>query len=385
MTKKKHETSVIHSGKVGDTAFNSVMPPLYPTSTFAFNRLGENQGFDYSRSGNPTRQALENCIAELEAGVDAVCTATGMAAVTAVLHLLKPGDHVIAGHDIYGGTYRLMHDVFSRFDIDFSFVNMTDLDNVRAAVRPETRLIWIETPSNPLLQITDITALAAIARDVGAVSVVDNTFMSPIFQKPIPLGADIVMHSTTKYINGHSDVVGGAVISSTAELAERMRFITNACGITESPWDSWMVLRGVRTLPLRMTQHAASAQKLAEYLVAHTAVKAVYYPGLPDHPQHDLACRQMSGFGGVVTFDVGADKDALDRLFARLELYSLAESLGGVESLIESPWYMSHMSMSEEARAHAGIKPGTVRVSVGLEDPDDLIEDLANGLAALNG
>jgi O-succinylhomoserine (thiol)-lyase len=381
----KTETNVIHSGKVGDSAFNSVMPPLYPTSTFAFNRLGENQGFDYSRSGNPTRQALENCIADLESGVDAVCTATGMAAVTAVFHLLKPGDHVIAGHDIYGGTYRLMHDVFSQFGIDFQFVVMTDLDNVRNAVRPETKLVWVETPSNPLLQIADIQAIASIARAAGSVTVVDNTFMSPIFQQPIALGADLVVHSTTKYINGHSDVVGGAVVSANAQLAERMRYITNACGITESPWDAWMVLRGIRTLPLRMERHAAGAQRLSEYLLAHDLVRAVHYPGLPDHPQHALACRQMAGFGGVVTFDLDCDKEALDCLFARLELYTLAESLGGVESLIESPWYMSHMSMSEEARAFAGIKPGTVRVSVGLEDADDLVEDMSNGLAAIGG
>ena len=377
------ETTVIHGGKIDDVAFNSVIPPLYPTSTFAFDRLGVNKGYDYTRSGNPTRAALERCLAGLEGGVDAVCTATGMAAVLGVLNMLSAGDRVIAGHDIYSGSYRLMHDVLSRLGIEFRFVNMTDLAAVEREWSANTRLVWMETPSNPMLQITDLAAVVAMASGRDAITVVDNTFLSPVFQQPLALGVDIVVHSTTKYINGHSDVVGGAIISRTAELAERVRYITNACGLTESPWDAWLVLRGVRTLPQRMAAHAAGAQALAEHLAAHPRVRAVYYPGLPAHPQYELAQRQMTGAGGVVTFDVDTDKAGLDRLFAQLELYSLAESLGGVESLIESPWYMSHMSMSEAARTRAGITPGTVRVSVGLENAGDLIEDLDKGLAAL--
>jgi cystathionine beta-lyase/cystathionine gamma-synthase len=378
----KQETTVIHSGKIQD-AFNSVMPPLYPSSTFGFDRLGVNKGYDYTRSGNPTREALERCLATLEGGVDSVCTATGMAAVLGVLNMLSAGDHVIAGHDIYGGSYRLMDDVLSRMGIEFTFVDMADPANVEDEWQPNTRLVWMETPSNPMLQLTDITAVVAVAREREAITVVDNTFLSPVFQKPLALGVDIVVHSTTKYINGHSDVVGGAIISGTEELAERVRYITNACGLTESPWDAWLILRGIRTLPQRMVAHATGAQALAEHLETHPRIDAVYFPGLPSHPQYELAQRQMTGAGGVLTFDVNTDKDGLDRLFAELQLYSLAESLGGVESLIESPWYMSHMSMSEEARTRAGIKRGTVRVSVGLENPEDLIKDLDRGLAAL--
>ena len=376
-------TRAIHGGKINDTTFNSVMPPLYPTSTFAFDRIGVTKGYDYTRSGNPTRAALEDCIAELEGGVSAVCTGTGMSAVTNILHLLSPGDHVVAGHDIYGGTYRLMADVFSRFNIEFEFVDLSDLANARRAISARTTMVWVETPSNPMLKITDIAAVAALAKQHNAITVVDNTFLSPCFQQPIALGADIVMHSTTKYINGHSDVVGGAVISATTELAEKIAYLTNACGLSESPWDAWLVLRGVRTLPQRMAVHADNAQALAEWLTVHPKVTAVHYPGLPTHPQHALACSQMKGFGGVVTFELDAGREQLDAVFAELKLFSLAESLGGVESLIEAPWFMSHMSMSEQARTNAGIHHGTVRVSVGIERAEDLIQDLANGLNAL--
>lgn len=377
------ETQTIHGGKIADTAFNSVMPPLYASSTFAFDRIGEHRGFDYTRSGNPTRHALETCIAGLEGGAGAVCTATGMAAVTAAMHLLRPGDHVVAGHDIYGGTYRLMHDVFARFGIDFTFAELYDAANLEPALRPNTRMVWMETPSNPMLRLTDIAGIVERVRGRGILTVVDNTFLSPCFQQPLALGADIVVHSTTKYINGHSDVVGGAVVCARAEDHETMRFVTNALGLTESPWDAWLVLRGIRSLPQRMAAHAVNAQRLAEFLTAHPKVTAVHYPGLPSHPQHELARRQMRGHGGVVTFEVEADKTGLDRLFGRLRLFSLAESLGGVESLIEAPWYMSHASMSEEARAKAGMHTGTVRVSAGIENADDLVADLAEGLAAL--
>ncbi len=376
-------TTVIHEGKVADVAFNSVMPPLYPSSTFAFDSLGVNRGFDYTRSGNPTRQALERCIAALEGGAGAVCTGTGMAAVAAVLHLLRAGDHVIAGHDIYGGTYRLMSDIFARLGVEFSFVPMDDPGNVGSALRPSTRLIWIETPSNPLLKLADIAAISALGREREALTVVDNTFLTPVFQRPLALGASLVVHSTTKYINGHSDVVGGAVVSADGALAERVQFVANACGLTESPWDAWLVLRGLRTLPQRMAAHERGATALAQYLVQRPEVRAVHYPGLHSHPQRDLAQRQMTGAGGVVTFELNAGQPELDRFFGPLRLFALAESLGGVESLIEAPWFMSHQSMPEGARVHAGIKPGMVRVSVGLEAPEDLIADLEAGFEAL--
>lgn len=376
-------TKAVHGSDCRDTTFNSVMTPLYPSSTFSFDKIGEHKGFDYTRSGNPTRRVLEDTLAALEGGTACICTGTGMAAVAAVLHLLALGDHVVAGHDIYGGSYRLMHDVFSRYGVTFEFIDMTDPARVKDAIRENTALIWIETPSNPMLRLVDIKAVTDLARERNILTVVDNTFMSPCFQRPFELGADIIVHSTTKYINGHSDVVGGAVVTNRPDLAERIAFITNACGLTESPWDAWLVLRGVRSLAQRMAAHAAGAQRIATYLEGHPQVRQTYYPGLESHPQIDLARRQMTGFGGMVTFDVDADREKLDRFFGALRYFSLAESLGGVESLIESPWYMSHASMSESARRDAGITPGTVRVSVGLEHADDLIEDLDNGLKAL--
>ncbi len=376
-------TRAMHASAHRDQTFNSVMTPLYPSSTFYFDKIGENKGFDYSRSGNPTRKVLEETLAALEGGTGCICTATGMAAVAGVLHLLKPGDHVVTGNDIYGGSYRLMHDVFSKYQISFSFIDMTDLSLVKSSIQDNTALIWIETPSNPMLRIFDIQAITDLARSRQVLTVVDNTFMSPCFQKPFELGVDMIVHSTTKYINGHSDVVGGAIITNDADLDEKVAFMTNACGLTESPWDAWLVLRGVRSLTQRMEGHAKGAQQVAEFLNQHPKVTEAIYPGLPSHPQYDLACQQMTGFGGMVTFTVDADQEQLNTFFNALEFFSLAESLGGVESLIEAPWYMSHMSMSEEARSTAGIKPGTIRVSVGLEHPDDLIDDLKRGLDLL--
>ena len=376
-------TRAVHGSDCKDRTFNSVMTPLYPSSTFAYDRIGEHRGFDYTRSGNPTRRVLEDTLASLEGGSACVCTATGMAAVAAVLYLLKPGDHVITGHDIYGGSYRLMHDVFSRYGIEFEFIDMTDPARVKDAIRRETALIWIETPSNPMLRLVDIQAVTELAREREILTAVDNTFMTPCFQRPFELGVDIIVHSTTKYINGHSDVVGGAIVTNRPDLDERIAFIANACGLTESPWDAWLVLRGVQSLAPRMQAHAAGAEKIAAWLDRHPKVLKTYFPGLPSHPQIELAKRQMTGFGGMVTFQIDADKEELDRFFGALRYFSLAESLGGVESLIESPWYMSHMSMSEQARREAGITTGTIRVSVGLENADDLIEDLENGLKAI--
>jgi cystathionine gamma-synthase len=376
-------TRAMHASAHKDKTFNSVMAPLYPSSTFYFDKIGENKGFDYSRSGNPTRKILEETLASLEGGTACICTATGMAAVAGVLHLLKPGDHVVTGNDIYGGSYRLMHDVFSKYQISFSFIDMTDLSLVKSSIQDNTALIWIETPSNPMLRIFDIQAITGLARSRQILTVVDNTFMSPCFQRPFELGVDMIVHSTTKYINGHSDVVGGAIITNDADLDEKVAFMTNACGLTESPWDAWLVLRGVRSLTQRMEAHAGGAQQVAEFLNQHPKVTEAIYPGLPDHPQYDLARQQMTGFGGMVTFTVDAEQEQLNTFFNALEFFSLAESLGGVESLIEAPWYMSHMSMSEAARSTAGIKPGTIRVSVGLEHPDDLIDDLKRGLDLL--
>ncbi len=371
------ETRCVHEGVNKDSSFNSVTTPIYPTSTFAFAGPGQTKGYDYSRSGNPTRAALEESLASLENGVRANTTTTGMAAETTVMHLFDAGAHIIAGHDIYGGSYRLFADVLTKRGLSFSFVDMGDPANVENALTEATRGIWIETPSNPLMRLVDISAMAEIARKHELICMVDNTFMSPYFQRPLDLGADIVMHSTTKYLNGHSDVVGGAIISKTAEMGERIAELTNALGTCNSPFDAWLVLRGVKTLPCRMQAHEKNALALAQFLAEHAQVERVYYPGLPSHPQYDLACRQMSGFGGMLSFDIKGHEEAAYRLIEHLKLYAFAESLGGVESLIEHPASMSHTSMGAEARKKAGITGANIRVSVGIENSQDLIDDMA--------
>ncbi|MBN2716702.1 MAG: PLP-dependent transferase [Deltaproteobacteria bacterium] len=373
-------TKAVHTGVAKDSQYKSVTTPLYTSSNFAFSDISTHTGYDYTRSGNPTRRAAEENIATLEEGVDARCTSTGMSAVTGVLHLLQAGDHVVCGNDIYGGTFRLMHSVFSKMGIVFSFIDMRKAQNVTEALRANTKMVWIETPSNPLLNIVDIEAVAAIARKHGAISVVDNTFMTPYYQKPIRLGVDIVLHSTTKYINGHSDVVGGAIVSSSKTLAEQIQFNVNALGIGEAPFDAWLVLRGVKTLGLRMEQHSRNAMAVAQFLDGHPSIETVYYPGLPSHPGHDLAKRQMSGFGGMVSFDFKPNTIDLNVFFNRLTYFTLAESLGGVESLVEAPYFMSHASMTESARTEAGIKQTNVRLSVGIEDVNDLLDDLKSAL-----
>lgn len=377
----KLNTQAVHAGVHVDTAYNSVTTPIYPSSTFSFDRLGEHRGYDYGRSGNPTRSALARNLAVLENGVSAEITATGMAAITSVMFLFRPGDHVIVGHDVYGGTYRLFRDILAPMGYQFSFVDMRDAANVEAGIRRETRCLWIETPSNPLLNLVDIAAATEVGRRHGLISVVDNTFLSPYFQQPLALGADIVVHSTTKYINGHSDVVGGAIVTRNEDLGRQLAGVVNAIGTPASPFDAFLVLRGVKTLPLRMETHQRNAASLARFLSDHSKVKQVYYPGLEAHPQHDLAKRQMSGFGGMLSFDLDLDQVKLDAFFAKLTLFSLAESLGGVESLIEQPWSMSHASMSEEARLRAGISPMTIRVAVGIEDSEDLVADLCRALS----
>ncbi|MDC7235286.1 MAG: PLP-dependent aspartate aminotransferase family protein [Spirochaetales bacterium] len=383
MKQTRFKTTAVHRGVSKDKAYNSVITPLYPSSTFRFKKIGETAGYDYTRSGNPTRSALCENLAALENGQAGYATATGMAAVTAVLHLLKQGDHVIAGNDIYGGTYRLLDTVFRNLGIETDFVDMRHPENVTAALKQETRLIWIETPSNPLMNIVDIREVCrSVKQTSDALICVDNTFPSPYLQQPLELGAHLVVHSTTKYINGHSDVVGGAVITGTQELGDRIAFTINALGIAQAPFDSWLVLRGVKTLALRMEQHQKNARALAEFLSRHPAVQKVYYPGLESHPGHETAGSQMKGFGGMLSFDLDPRRCDMDRLFEALTLYALAESLGGVESLIEAPWHMSHLSMSEEAREAAGISPFNIRVSLGIEDTDDLIADMEQALKA---
>jgi len=374
------ETLAVHQGVFQDTAFNSVTTPIYPSSTFAFERVGVHKGFDYTRSGNPTRQALTENLASLEGGVAAWATCTGMADLTTTAFLFRTGDHIVAGHDIYSGTIRLLDSVLPTLGVSTSFVRMRDPDEVRRAIRPTTRALLVETPSNPMLNLVDITAMVAVAREHGLLTIVDNTFLSPHFQNPLAMGADVVVHSTTKYLNGHSDVVGGAIIVRDPKLAERLSFLVNALGTTCSPFDAWLVLRGVKTLACRMEAHQRNALAVARWMKKHPRVLKVYYPGLEDHPDYTLACRQMRGFGGMVSFDLDQGKLPLDDLFGKLKLFALAESLGGVESLIEHPWTMSHASIAEETRIAAGISPNTIRMSIGIEHPDDLIADLERAL-----
>ena len=374
-------TRAVHAGVDKDSAYNSATTPIYPTSTFYWDDLKTTKGYDYTRSGNPTRRALEENLASLEGGVDCRAVCTGMAAVTAALNLFKSGDHVIAGHDIYGGTFRLLNDVLPGLGIEVSFVNQQEPANVAAAVKPNTKGLWIETPSNPLLNLVDVAALVEVAKTHGLVTMADNTFLSPYLQRPIELGVDVVVHSTTKYLNGHSDVVGGAVVTSKREHAERISYVVNAMGLACSPFDAWLVLRGVKTLAVRMKAHEANARVVAEFLDTHPAVERVYWPGLASHPQHALAKKQQDGFGAMLSFDLKGGRPAAEKMFAKSELFLLAESLGGVESLWEYPETMSHASMTAEARRGAGISDKTVRVSVGIEDADDLIADLRQALA----
>lgn len=374
------ETRCVHVGVDKDPAYLSATTPIYPTSTFRWEDLQTNRGFDYTRSGNPTRKALEENIASLEGGQSGKATATGMAAITATMYFFQPGDHIIAGDDIYGGTYRLFHEVFTPWGLNFSFVKMTDPDNIRAALTPRTKGIWIETPSNPLLNITDIAAVVEIAREAGALTIADNTFLSPYLQRPMEFGVDVVVHSTTKYLNGHSDVVGGVVVTRQPEHAKRMSWVINALGLACSPFDAWLVLRGVKTLGPRMEAHQRGAMAVARMLADHPQVEKVYYPGLPDHPQHELARRQQKGFGAMLSFDVKGTRADAERVLYGTRLFQLAESLGGVESLIAYPPTMSHATLSRQERERAGIKETTIRLSVGIEHPDDLIADLRAAL-----
>ena len=374
------ETRCVHVGVDKDSTYNSATTPIYPSSTFRWDDLKTHRGFDYTRSGNPTRRALEENITALEGGLDCRATCTGMSASTATMHRFKPGDQIIAGHDIYGGTYRLFDSLFRNMGIDFVFVRMGDVEQVRKAITPRTKCIWIETPSNPLLNIVDIAAITEVAKAAGLITIADNTFLSPYCQRPFEHGVDVVVHSTTKYLNGHSDVVGGCVVTKTKEHADKISYIVNALGLACSPFDAWLVLRGIKTLGPRMEAHQRGAMALATFLNQHPAISHVYYPGLVDHPQHALAKRQQSGFGAMLSFDVHGGRPIVEKIVGRLKLFQLAESLGGVESLIEYPDSMSHASMTEAARREAGITASTLRVSVGIEHPDDLIADFQQAL-----
>jgi cystathionine gamma-lyase len=371
------ETLAIHAGQGPDPTYGAVMTPIYQTSTFAFRGVGEPGPFDYSRSGNPTRKALEDCLAALEGGRFGFAFATGMAAEATVLALFNQGDHLIIHDDLYGGSYRLLASVVAQKGVSIDFVNLRDLDALTGALRPTTRAIWTETPTNPLMNLLDLAAIAAIARANGAITICDNTFLSPYFQKPLALGIDIVVHSTTKYINGHSDVVGGAAITDDPALAERIGFYQNAMGTCAGPQDCFLVLRGVKTLAVRMEAHARNALGLAQWLEAHPKVTRVLHPGLESHPQFALAQRQMTGTGGTFSFRVHGGQEEVFRLLSHVKLFTLAESLGGVESLIEHPWTMTHVSMPEEVRRAVGITEDLVRISVGIEHFDDLRDDLA--------
>lgn len=376
------ETLCIHTGVHKDTQYNSVITPIYPTSTFFWNDLETNSGYDYTRSGNPTRDALQENIAALEGGVGCVATSTGMSAVHCAMAVFNPGDHIVAPADVYGGTFRLFDQYLTEKGLKFTFVDMTDLEAVKAACQPDTKGIWIETPSNPMMKVIDLAAVVEIARLHNAVTICDNTFLSPYLQRPFEFGVDIVMHSTTKYINGHSDVVGGAVISKTKEHADRIGWICNALGLACSPFDAWLVLRGIKTLSCRLDAQQANAIRIARFLDEHPAVETVYYPGLESHPQHELAKTQQKGFGAMLSFDVKAGRGVAENVCMNSKLFDVAESLGGIESLISFPVTMSHASMSAEARLAAGISDKTVRVSVGLEHSDDLIEDLRQALSS---
>ncbi|HIC81326.1 MAG TPA: PLP-dependent transferase [Kiloniellaceae bacterium] len=376
-------TRVIHAGQAPDPTTGAIMPPIYATSTYVQESPGVHKGYEYSRSQNPTRMAYERCIADLESGQQGFAFASGLSAIATTLDSLESGSHIVAMDDLYGGSYRLFENVRkSSAGLSFSFVDLTKIEDLEAAIRPETKMVWVETPTNPLLKLVDLEAVAAIAKKHGLICACDNTFASPWVQRPLELGFDLVMHSATKYLNGHSDMVGGVlVVGDNPALAEKLAFLQNAVGAVQGPFDSFLALRGLKTLALRMERHCSNAQAVAEYLEAHPKVERVYYPGLRSHSQYDLAQQQMDAPGGMVTAVLKGGLDTARRFLERVELFALAESLGGVESLIEHPAIMTHASIPESIRAELGISDGLVRLSVGIEGEDDLLADLQNALA----
>ncbi len=376
----RFSTICIHAGQEPDPSTGAIITPIFQTSTYVQEELGKHKGYEYARTQNPTRFALEQNIAAIEGGKAAYAFASGMAAIDAITTLLKSGDHVVVTDNTYGGTFRLFDKVLRKYGLEFSYVDTSRPELIEGAIRPETRMLFIETPTNPVLRLTDMARAAEIAKKHDVRLVVDNTFASPCLQRPLEFGADLVMHSTTKYLNGHSDSVGGIVVANRQDDAEWLKFIQNAAGAILSPFDSWLVLRGTKTLAVRMAQHNVNGQALAEFLQGHPKVKKVIYPGLPSHPQHDLARRQMKGFGGMLSFDVGTFEAARD-VCNRVKLMSLAESLGGVETLISHPATMTHASVPPERRKEIGLTDSLVRISAGIEDPADLIDDLKQALA----
>jgi cystathionine beta-lyase/cystathionine gamma-synthase len=375
----RFSTKAIHVGQEPDPATGAIIVPIYQTSTFVQEELGKHKGYEYARTANPTRTALERNLAALEGGEHAFAFASGMAAINGLMSLLKSGDHVVAGHNLYGGSFRLFEYVLKNFGLSFSYVNTAQLDGLEEALHPTTRLVFIETPTNPVMEITDIAAVARIVHRHHIPLAVDNTFMSPYLQRPLDLGADVVIHSTTKYLNGHSDGVGGTVVLKDGTFAERLKFLQNAAGAVLGPMDSWLVLRGVKTLAVRMEKHNQNGMAVAQHLACHAKVKRVHYPGLPSHPQHELAKRQMRGFGGMISFDTGSLENA-KALLRSVRLCSLAESLGGVETLISHPASMTHASVPPADRERIGITDGLVRISVGIEDVEDILADLDQAL-----
>ena len=374
-------TRAVHGGVVPDPLAGAVMPPIYQTSTYIQDGLGRHKGYEYARTQNPTREALERNVAALEGGRHGFAFGSGLAAVDAVMKLLSAGDHVVSGENVYGGTHRQMTHIWARLGLTFTFVDGGDLDAVAGAVTPATKLLYAESPTNPMLRLCDLAATGEIAKRSGALFVVDNTFATPCFQRPLELGADIVLHSTTKYLNGHSDMVGGLLVTGRDDLAERLGFIQNSSGAVPGPLDCWLALRGIKTLPLRMRQHDANGRRIAEWLSHHPRVRTVYYPGLPSHPQHELACSQMTGYGGMMSVELG-DAAFARRVAERTRVFALAESLGGVESLIGHPATMTHASVPLELRRKMGLTDSLIRLSVGIEDVEDLVEDLDQALSA---
>lgn len=376
----KFSTKAIHAGQEADKTTGATIVPIYQTSTYTQEEIGKHKGYEYTRTGNPTRAALEECLAALENGKYGLSFSSGLAASAAVLSILRSGDHVVAMDDLYGGTYRLFEKIYSPMGISFTYVDGTNIEKLESVIKPETKLIWLETPTNPLLKIADIQAMANIASNNKVYLAVDNTFATPYFQKPLDLGADIVVHSTTKYIGGHSDVVGGAVILKNKHLYEQIKFYQNAAGGVPGPFDAWLTLRGLKTLAVRMKEHHANAQTVAEFLSGHPLVKSVHYPGLTNHPQYDLAKKQMSGFSGMISFEIQGGFEEANNFMKNLGVFSLAESLGGVESLACYPPAMTHASIPREERKKRGITDSLIRLSVGIEDISDILDDLEQAL-----
>lgn len=375
-------TIAIHAGQEPDAETGAVVVPIYPTSTYVQQELGKNKGYEYARVSNPTRTRLEENLAALEGGSAARVFASGMAAINAICTMYKSGDHVVCGNDLYGGVPRLFNQVLANFGVQFTYVDTTDAKNVERAIRKNTRMVYIETPTNPLMSLSDIAAISQVCRDKKTELVVDNTFMSPCFQQPIALGADMVVHSTTKFLNGHSDGLGGVVVCTKKEQADKLAFVQKAAGAILSPFECWLVLRGVKTLAVRMEQHDRNGRLVAEFLARHKKVKKVFYPGLEEHPQHDLARRQMTAFGSMITFETGSLSNA-KKLLKKVRVCSLAESLGGVETLISHPATMTHAALGEKGRREIGITDGLVRISVGIENVEDIVDDLDQALAAI--